>query len=418
MTEQAGPEAVGPAAFGRVDSDGTVYVRTSAGERVVGQVPGVPADEALSFFTRRFEALELEVSLLERRIANGALSPDDAVASITKVRGAVAEARAVGDLDGLQSRLEALFPLIANQRAARKAERARQQEETRAAKERFVEEAERLAAGNDWRGGVNRFRVLLEEWKSLPRLDRATDDALWHRFSSARTTYTRRRKAQFAQQNEQREAARVIKEKLVTEAEALAGSTDWGPTTGAFRDLMARWKAAGPAPRDVDELLWKRFRGAQDRFFMAKQATLSEQNTEFRVNAQAKEKLLAEAEALLPIRDSRAARASYRDILQRWSAIGRVPRDAIRPLESRLRAVENAIKAAEDERWQRTNPEAKARATDTAAKLEAQIAALEERAAQAEARGDHKAAREAAASAATYREWLAQAQRTASDLGG
>ncbi|HET9302548.1 MAG TPA: DUF349 domain-containing protein [Propionibacteriaceae bacterium] len=418
MTEQAGPEAAGPAAFGRVDGDGTVYVRTSAGERVVGQVPGVPADEALSFFTRRFEALELEVSLLERRIANGALSPDDAVASITKVRGAVAEARAVGDLDGLQSRLEALFPLIANQRAARKAERARQQEETRAAKERFVLEAERLASGNDWRGGVNRFRVLLEEWKSLPRLDRATDDALWHRFSSARTTYTRRRKAQFAQQNEQREAARVIKEKLVTEAEALAGSTDWGPTTGAFRDLMTRWKAAGPAPRDVDELLWKRFRGAQDRFFMAKQATLSEQNTEFRVNAQAKEKLLAEAEALLPITDSRAARASYRDILQRWSAIGKVPRDAIRPLESRLRAVENAIKAAEDERWQRTNPEAKARATDTAAKLEAQIAALEERAAQAQARGDHKAADEAAASAATYREWLAQAQRTASDLGG
>jgi hypothetical protein len=418
MTEQAGPEAVGPAAFGRVDSDGTVYVRTSAGERAVGQVPDVPAAEALSFFTRRFEALELEVSLLERRIETGALSPDDAVASITKVRAAIADARAVGDLDALQSRLEALSPLIANQRAARKAERARQHEETRAAKEKFVLEAERLAASNDWRGGVNRFRVLLDEWKSLPRLDRATDDALWHRFSSARTTYTRRRKAQFAQQNEQREAARVIKEKLVTEAEALAGSTEWGPTTGAFRDLMARWKAAGPAPREVDELLWKRFREAQDRFFMAKQTALSGQHTEFRANAQAKEKLLAEAEALLPINDPSAARVAYRAILDRWSAIGKVPRDAIRPLESRLRAVESAIKAAEDERWQRSNPEAKARAADTAAKLQAQIATLEARAAEAEARGDHRAADEAAASAATYREWLAQAQRTASDLGG
>jgi Domain of Unknown Function (DUF349) len=418
MTEQAGPEAVGPAAFGRVDSDGTVYVRTSAGERAVGQVPDVPAAEALSFFTRRFEALELEVSLLERRIETGALSPDDAVASITKVRAAIADARAVGDLDALQARLEALFPLIANQRAVRKAERARQHEETRVAKERFVLEAERLAASNDWRGGVNRFRVLLEEWKSLPRLDRATDDALWHRFSSARTTYTRRRKAQFAQQNEQREAARVIKEKLVTEAEALAGSTDWGPTTGAFRDLMARWKAAGPAPREVDELLWKRFREAQDRFFMAKQTALSGQHTEFRANAQAKEKLLAEAEALLPINDPSAARVAYRDILGRWSAIGKVPRDAIRPLESRLRAVENAIRTAEEERWQRSNPEAKARAADTAAKLEAQIATLEARAAEAEARGDQRAAHEATASAATYREWLAQAQRTASDLGG
>jgi hypothetical protein len=358
------------------------------------------------------------VSLLERRIATGALSPDDAVASINRLRKSLTDARAVGDFDGLQARLQALSPLIAEQRAARKAERARQQEEARAAKERFVLEAERLAAGNDWRGGVNRFRTLLEEWKALPRLDRATDDELWHRFSSARTTYTRRRKAQFAQQNEQREAARVIKEKLVVEAEALAGSTDWGPTTGAYRDLMTRWKAAGPAPRDVDELLWKRFRGAQDRFFMAKQAALSEQDSELRANAQAKEKLLAEAEALLPIRDAAAARASYRDILQRWSSIGRVPRDAIRPLESRFRAVENAIKTAEEERWRRTNPEAKARAADTAAKLHAQIAALEERAAQAEARGDHLAASEATASAATYREWLAQAERTASDLGG
>jgi len=418
MTERAGPEQTGPAAFGRVDSDGTVYVRTSVGERVVGQVPGVPADEALGFFTRRFEALELEVSLLERRIATGAVSPDDAVGSINKLRPTIAEARAVGDLDGLHDRLEKLAPLIADQRAARRAERARQQEETRAAKEKFVLEAERLAAGNDWRGGVNRFRALLDEWKALPRLDRATDDQLWHRFSSARTTYTRRRKAQFAQQNEQREAARLIKEKLVTEAEGLASSTDWGPTTGAYRDLMARWKAAGPAPRDVDELLWKRFRGAQDRFFMAKQAALSEQDSELRVNAQAKERLLAEAEALLPVRDPRNARASYRDILDRWSAIGKVPRDAVRPLESRLRAVDNAIKAAEDERWKRSNPEARARAEDTAAKLEAQIAALEVRAAQAEARGDHRAASEAAASAATYREWLAQAQRTASDLGG
>src|SRR4029450_6723607 len=148
MTEQAGPGGVGPAAFGRVESDGTVYVRTSAGERVVGQVPDVPAAEALSFFTRRFESLELEVSLLERRIETGALSPDDAVASINKVRGAVADARAVGDLDGLQARLQALIPVIANQRAARKAERARQHEVTRAAKERFVLGAGRPHGGD------------------------------------------------------------------------------------------------------------------------------------------------------------------------------------------------------------------------------------------------------------------------------
>ncbi len=411
-------EPAGPASFGRVDPDGTVWVRTAAGERSVGQVPDVPAEEALAFFTRRYENLELEVSLLERRVKSGALSPDDAMGSIRTVRGTLADAHAVGDLDGLGARLEALVAVVGEQRAVRKAERARMSEETRATKLRHVEEAERLAAGNDWRNGVNRFRELLDEWKALPRLDRSTDDELWHRFSTARTTYTRRRKSQFARQAEEREGSRIAKEKLVVEAEALAGSTDWGATASAYRDLMTRWKAAGAAPRAVDDELWKRFRGAQDVFFAARQAVLSDQDREFRGNAEAKEVLLVEAEALLPVKDPGAARAAYRDLLERWSAIGKVPRDSMKPFDNRLRAVESAIKQAEDDRWKRNNPEARARAEDTAGKLEAQIAALEEKAAKAQARGDAKAAQEASESAATYRAWLEQARRAASDFGG
>ncbi len=418
-TEQAIDDSVsGPASFGRVSEDGTVYVRTADGERAVGQVPDVSTEEALAFFTRRYEALELEISLLERRIAAGALSPDDAQSSVKTVSAAVTDAHAVGDLIGLEARLAALGPVIAAQRSARKAERAKQSEQTKAAKEAFVVEAEKLAAGNDWRGGVNRFRTLLDQWKALPRLDRATDDELWHRFSSARTTYTRRRKAQFAAQNEQRESARAIKEKLVVEAEALATSTDWGPTTGAYRDLMTRWKQAGPAPRGVDDDLWKRFRGAQDTFFAAKQDVMSVQDAEFGANAEAKEKLLVEAEALLPITDLAAAKAGYRDLLERWSAIGKVPRDSIRPLEGRLNAIESAIRQAEEDRWKRDNPEARARAQETAAKLQAQISAQEQKAAKAQARGDQKAAADAEASAATYREWLAQAEKAAADFGG
>jgi hypothetical protein len=411
-------EAAGRSEFGRVESDGTVYVRTADGERVVGQVPDVPAQEALAFFVRRFEALELEVSLLERRLASGALAPDDASASVRTVRAAVSDAHAVGDLDGLLARLDALTGQIAEQRAARRAERVRQSEETKARKEGYVAEAEKLGGSNDWRSGVNRFRALLDEWKALPRLDRATDDELWHRFSTARTTYTRRRKAHFAAQAEQREIARVKKEKLVAEAEALASSTDWSASAAAYRELMNLWKAAGPAPRELDEELWKRFREAQDRFFSARQAVQSEQDSEFRANAVAKEALLSEAERMLPVGNPRAARAAYRDLLERWTAVGKVPRDQIRPLENRLRAVEGAIRAAEDERWRRTNPEARARAEDTAAKLQAQIDTLEDRAARARARGDLRAAQEAVSSAATYREWLAQAQRAASDFGG
>lgn len=412
-------EGDAPTTWGRVEADGTVYVRTADGERAVGQVPDVPESEALAFFTRRYDALELEVSLLERRVRSGALSPDDAAGSIKTVRKAVTDAHAVGDLDSLLTRLQGLQPVVDEARAAARAEKTKQLEEVRAAKEKAVVEAEALATGNDWRGGVNRFRSLLDDWKALPRLDRATDDALWHRFSTARTTYTRRRKQQFAQQNEQRDGARVAKEQLVEEAEALATSTEWGPTTGAYRDLMTRWKAAGSAPRGVDETLWRRFRAAQDTFFSAKQTANAAMDAEFQVNADAKTALLDEAEAqILPVTDLGKARVAYRELLERWSALGKVPRDSIRPLEGRLKAIETAVTEAEEHRWRRTNPEARARAEDTASKLEAQIANLEEQAAKADAKGDAKKAQQARDSAATYREWLAQAQQAASDFSG
>ena len=257
--------------------DGTVYVRTADGERSVGQVPDVPAEEALAFFTRRYEALELEVSLLQTRITSGALSPDDALASVRTVRTAVVEAPTPSvTWTAWCAGWTALLPVIADA-AGGPPGRAGPAATRRPGPPRnsSCAEAERLAAGNDWRGGVNRFRALLDQWKALPRLDRATDDELWHRFSSARTAYTRRRKAQFAR------AERGPRGGPGDQGDSWSPRPRrWRPRPtgarppGAYRDLMTRWKAAGPAPRGVDEALWKRFRGAQDTFFAAKQAAL------------------------------------------------------------------------------------------------------------------------------------------------
>lgn len=412
-------DTAGPAAFGRVAEDGTVYVRTPDGERAVGQVPDASPEEAMAFFVRRFESLQVEVDLLAARVRAGTMSPDEARKAVNSHKTQIAEANAVGDLQGLTDRLESLTGTIAEQAEARKAQRAQQNEQTRATKEQMVAEAEALAAGNDWRGGVNRFRSLLESWKALPRIDRQTDDALWHRFSSARTTYTRRRKAQFAQQAEKRDAAKQVKERIIAEAQGLAASTDWGPTAGAFRDLMQQWKAAGPAPREVDEQLWQTFRGLQDQFFAARSEALSEQDAEFRGNQQAKEALLDEAEkTVLPIKDLAASKQAFRSFLDQFAEIGKVPRDAIRPIDNRVRALETAIRNAEEEQWRRTNPEARQRASDTATKLQTQIDELETKAAKAEARGDARKAKEHRDAADTYRSWLEQAERAVQDFTG
>ncbi|WP_392508702.1 DUF349 domain-containing protein [Naumannella halotolerans] len=412
-----GARSADPRSFGRVDDDGTVYVRTDDGERAVGQVPDATPEEALTFFTRRFDALALEVQLLSTRVGNGTVGPDEARKSASALRKSIAEANAVGDLAALSRRLESLTPVLEEAQAKRREEKARSIAEAKQAKEKMVAEAEKLAAGNDWRGGVNRFRALLDEWRALPRIDKATDDELWHRFSSARSSYTKRRKAQFSQQAKQRAEAQTVKERIIAEAEGLATSTDWGPTAGAFRELMNRWKAAGPAPREVDDKLWARFRGIQDQFFGARNAELDKQNEEFLTNQKAKEELLATYEPKVrPEEDLSGSRAAFREFLERWSEIGKVPREAIRPLDQRVKAMERSLSSVEQAEWKRTDPEARARAEDTAAKLRNQIEELEAKASKAEARGDASAAKKARESAETYRTWLEQAEKAVRDF--
>jgi hypothetical protein len=403
--------------WGRVDADGTVYVRTADGERVIGSWQAGSPEEALAFFQRKFEALETEVVLLEQRLAATDLAPAQAAATVQRLIRTVSEANALGDLDGLRSRLEQLTENVGQRREEVKAAREQARAQARDVKDRIVAEAEQIAAeATHWKSSGERMRELLEEWKTAPHAERAIEAALWKRLSAARNSFTKRRKAYFATLEAEREDVRARKEQLVSEAEAIADSTEWGPTTSAFRELMRQWKAAGRADRDAEAELWKRFRAAQDKFFTARAEVFSAKDTALRDHATAKEELLEQAQALLPVTDFRAARGALRGIQERWEQIGAVPRDAREHLEAGLRKVEEAVRKAEDNHWRRTNPEALARAEGTVAQLRTAIAQLEQQMAHAKDAGDARAARNAEEALTARRSWLAEAENTLAEF--
>jgi len=75
--------------WGRVDEDGTVYVRTADGERVVGSWQAGAPEEALAYFKRKYDALVTEIGLLEQRIRTTDLQPAQAQQSIDRLRESV-----------------------------------------------------------------------------------------------------------------------------------------------------------------------------------------------------------------------------------------------------------------------------------------------------------------------------------------
>jgi hypothetical protein len=181
---------------------------------------------------------------------------------------------------------------------------------------------------------------------------------------------------------------------------------------------MDRWRAAGRASRAEDDALWERFRTAQDAFFAAKDEVSAAEDEEFRANLAVKDELLTEAEALLPVTDVEAAKVALRGIQDRWEKAGKVPRADLERVEKRMRRVETAVREADEQRWNRTNPEVAARARSLVDQLEASVASIEADLAKAEAKGDTKAAEAARERLTAQQEWLAQARAGLDEFGG
>ena len=412
-----------PSTFGRVADDGTVYVRTPQGEKAVGSYPGKSAEEALAYFVRKFEALASEVALTAARITSGAMVPQDAYEAVKKLRAQVAELNGVGDLAALAASVEQIEPLIEGHReafeakkAAESAAKAARREQILVEKEKIVAEAESLALSEAWKATGDRLKVLLDEWKAAPRLDKKIDGEFWKRFSASRNKFDKRRRAHFAQLEAVSEKVSTEKEAIVLEAEKLATSTDWVATARRYKALMDQWKAAGRGKKSDDTKQWNRFKAAQDTFFAAKNADLEKREVSMGANLIKREELLPKFEALIPFTDVKVAKNAFRELMNEWSKIGITNRDKRAALDARLAKVEEAIKSAEADLWRKSDPAAKARAADVVKQLSDSIANYEKLAAKATAAGDAKKAKDATDSAAARKVWLVEAEKSLAEF--
>jgi hypothetical protein len=405
-----------PSKFGRVDQDGTVYVLTPSGEKPVGSYPGKSPEEALAYFVRKFEAVASEVALLAARIKSGAMVPSDAAEAVVKLRETVANLNGVGDLATLAASVEQIPNLIEDHRAAyqeRKDIESAVREAKRAAslivKEKLVAEAESLALSESWKTTSERLKVLLDEWKAAPRLDKTTDTELWKRFSSSRNKFDKRRRTHFAALESVQHEVAAKKEEIVKQAEALATSKEWLPTANKFKSLMDAWKAAGRGKPSVDAKLWARFKAAKNSDLDKRQVTMA-------ANLAKREELIVKFEEILPITDLQSAKKNFRALMEQWQKIGMTERSKRAALDTRLSRVEDELHALTEEQNRRTDPTAIARANDVVQGLIDAIAGYEAQAAKAEAAGNSAKAKTAREAAEARKVWLAEAQKGLADF--
>src|SRR5438093_6267937 len=95
--------------WGRIDDDGTVYVRTAEGERAIGSWQAGDREAGIAFYQRRYEDLATEVVLLEKRLESGAGDPASTRTHAIALKEQLPTAAAIGDLAALDARLDAVL---------------------------------------------------------------------------------------------------------------------------------------------------------------------------------------------------------------------------------------------------------------------------------------------------------------------
>ena len=387
--------------FGRVDADGTVWVK-DGDWRSVGQVVDVSADEALAFYVVRFTELASQVTLLEQRSKAGA-SARDLSAAIEKLVVALTDAHAVGDLNALRLRVgvvaESIAGLKDKQDAENKEASAQSLERRKAIVDRVEAIAAQITGSIHWRNAQKEIGDLFDSWKEeqkLPhRIPKKAADELWNRFKTARQTFDRAQRAFFQTKQSADKEAKSVKTDLCEKAEALAPKGADG--IGQYRGLLEEWKKAPRAARALDNQLWDRFKAAGDALYSAGSA-------EWTANGEAKEALLTQFQHLLTENDADVAKRGFRELRAKWDLLGNVAKADERRINDGIRAIERHVRTLETDHLERTNPAKVALREGFAAQVEASIAQLE---AQAAGLSDADAMARIQSEIASKKEWLA-----------
>ncbi len=181
-----------------------------------------------------------------------------------------------------------------------------------------------LKTPNDWEEATKGIIALQNQWKTIGYTPRKVNQETFERFRSACDRFFTAKTEHFRALRETLAKNLQLKTALCERAEELKTSTEWVATTNALVALQAEWKTIGPVAHKISDAIWKRFNGACNEFFAAKQAATSGVRAEEEANLEKKFDIIARLEKLVA-EGSENLLAEVKALQAEWNEVGHVP---------------------------------------------------------------------------------------------
>ncbi len=231
--------------------------------------------------------------------------------------------------DSIWARFQAATAAINKRYQAHFEELKDKQKENLAAKEALCVKVEEIAArevktSDEWNAFAKEIEAIQAEWRQIGFATKKENQKIYDRFRAACDAFYGRKRDYYSQYRGEMDGNVEKKMDLIRLAEELKTSTEWKKATEQFIALQKQWKEIGAVPRKKSEQLWKRFRGACDEFFAARDANAAPENN-FHANLKAKKAIIEKINAYESAGDEAADREAAKKFAEEFRAIGHVP---------------------------------------------------------------------------------------------
>ena len=182
-----------------------------------------------------------------------------------------------------------------------------------------------LKTFQSWNDKTQEILALQAKWKQIGFAPAKHNQKIFERYRAACDAFFSRKGEYFKEAKNSMSDNLAKKTALCEQAEALQDSTDWKETGDRLAQLQKEWKETGPVQKKYTTGLWKRFIGACDHFYEARDRNTSSKRQEENANLARKKEILEKLKAFNPDGMSAEDIAQAQALVAEWQTVGFVP---------------------------------------------------------------------------------------------
>jgi len=234
--------------------------------------------------------------------------------------------------DALDSRYANLNDKYKGRRNAYYSELEKNKEDNLVRKQEILEKLRAIVDGEETNASISALKNITKEWRSIGPVPSAYAKSMWATYNILIDRFYDNRSIYFELKELDRKKNLESKIELCEKAEQLLEYEVIRDAVKELNELHEEFKHIGPVPKEMQEVVWQRFKSASDAVYNRRKDYVSGLKKELHENLETKKQLVEEVAKFNDFDSDKISEWNEKtkdilDLQKKWESIGGLPRE-------------------------------------------------------------------------------------------